>query len=140
MTRWLALPVMLGLLAACGGSGGSARLVDDTGRPDVEDGGGWVALVPAARSDDLWEAAGARPADELRYATVPLTREVVESVGGVAATVSDDGDFDLGLTGEVLVCRVPADDGATRGCAVVDLAEDDELAVTSGEGGFYVEE
>ena len=141
MTRWLAVLVATGLLAACGsGSGGTARLVDDTGLPDVEDGGGWVALVPAERIDDLWDATGVRPTDDLRYAAVPLSREQVESVGGVAETVSEDGDFELGLTGELLVCRIPADEAATRGCALVDLAEGEDLAVTSGEGGFYVED
>ena len=140
MTWRLAHLVVVGLLAACGwsGSGGSARLIDDTGRPDVDDGGGWVALVPADRIDDLWQAAGARPTDDLRYAAVPLTRDQVESVGGVAETVSDDGDFELGLTGEVLLCRVPADGTATRGCVVVDLAEGDGIEITSGEGGLAV--
>ena len=129
------------LLSACGsGSGGSARLIDDTGRPDVSDGGGWVALVPADRAADLWEVAGAAPTDDLRYAGVPLTRAQVESVGGVAEPVSEDGDFELGLTGRVLLCRVPGDEepSSTRGCAEVDVAEGDGLEITWGEGGLAV--
>jgi hypothetical protein len=131
------------LLAACGpgapGAGeGSARLVDDTGRPDVPDGGGWVALVPAERAQDLWDAAGSAPGDDLGAAAVPLTRELVESVGGLARTVSEDGDFELGLTGSVLVCRVPGDGdtGTTRGCATTGLTADESLVVTWGEGGL----
>jgi hypothetical protein len=132
----VALVVLAGLLAGCGGSAGSARLVDDTGLADRDDGGGWVALVPADRADELWDAAGARPTDDLRYATVALTRDQVESVGGVAEPVSSDGDFEVGLSGEVLMCRVPED--ATRGCAVVDLVEGEPVEITWGEGGFGV--
>jgi hypothetical protein len=131
--------LVAGVASACGSaSGGSARLIDDTGRPDVADGGGWVALVPADRADDLWDAAGAAPTDDLRYAGVPLTRAQVESVGGVAEPVSEDGDFELGLTGRVLLCRVPGGEepSSTRGCAVVDLAEDDGIEITWGEGGL----
>ena len=104
-------------LAACGSSGGEARLVDDTGLSDSADGGGWVALVPTERAQDLWSAAGASPGDDLRHAAVPLTRALVESVGGLARTVSDGGDFELGLTGPVLVCRMPEGASRTRGCA-----------------------
>lgn len=129
------------LLAGCGPGApsageGSARLVDDTGRPDVADGGGWVALVPMERAQDLWDAAGVAPDDDLRHAVVPLTRELVESVGGLARTVSEDGDFELGLTGALLVCRVPADAARTRGCGETEIDEDDGLVVTWGEGGL----
>jgi hypothetical protein len=136
IARLVLAGAVVSALAACGSSGGQARLVDDTGRPDVADGGGWVALVPAERTQDLWDAVGAAPDDDLRHAAVPLTRELVESVGGLARTVSEDGDFALGLTGRVLVCRVPGDSGATRGCGGTELAEGDGLVLTWGEGGL----
>ena len=125
-------------LAACGSSGGEARLVDDTGLSDSADGGGWVALVPAERAQDLWSAAGASPGDDLRHAAVPLTRALVESVGGLARTVSDGGDFELGLTGPVLVCRMPEGASRTRGCAETELVDGDSLVLTWGEGGLGI--
>lgn len=66
------------VLVACGSagsSGGEVRLVDDTGRPDAADGGGWVAIVPAEGTQDLWDAVGEPPGDDLPHAAVPLTRE-----------------------------------------------------------------
>jgi hypothetical protein len=139
IARLVLAAAVVSALAACGSSGssgGEARLVDDTGRPDVADGGGWVALVPAERAQELWEAAGAAPGDDLRHAAVPLTRELVESVDGLARTVSEDGDFELGMTGRVLVCRVPGDAAATRGCGETELAEGEGLVLTWGEGGL----
>ena len=137
MIRRLAGPLaVVALLAGCGSSGGEARLVDDTGLPDSADGGGWVALVPADRAQDLWSAAGVPPGDDLRHAAVPLTRELVEAVGGVARTVSEDGDFELGLTGRVLVCRVPADAARTRGCGETEIVDGEGLVLTWGEGGL----
>ena len=127
-------------LAACASSGGEARLVDDTGLSDSADGGGWVALVPAERAQDLWSAAGASPGDDLRHAAVPLTRALVESVGGLARTVSDGGDFELGLTGRVLVCRVPGDAAETRGCGETELVEGEGLVLTWGEGGLGIDD
>lgn len=148
------LAVVAGMLTACGQDGslgtsatggssgppGSARLLDDTGRPQVPDGGGWVALVPAGRIAELWEAAGTDPGEDLTYAAVPMTRDQVEAVGGVARTVSDAGEFDLGPTGPVVVCRIPGDGEAssTRGCAQVELTDDSRLTITWGEAGLRV--
>jgi predicted small lipoprotein YifL len=150
--RALVLALVVVLVAGCGqdgppsgptgsdGPAGSARLVDDTGRPDVPDGGGWVALVPADRIADLWEAAGADPGDDLTHASVPVTRDQVEAVGGLAQAVSETGDFELGLTGPVVVCRVPGEGEAssTRGCAEVELTADSRLQITWGEAGLRV--
>ena len=62
----------------------------------------------------------------------------MQAVGGIARTVSESGGFELGLTGPVVVCRVPGDGEAasTRGCARVELADDSTLVITWGEAGL----
>jgi predicted small lipoprotein YifL len=126
--------------SATDGPTGSARLLDDAGRPEVPDGGGWVALVPAGRIAELWEAAGTDPGKDLTYASVPVTKDQVEAVGGVARTVSEAGEFELGLTGPVVVCRIPGegDASSTRGCAEVELTEGSSLEISWGEAGLRV--
>ena len=126
--------------ATSGGPAGSARLVDDTGRDDVPDGGGWVALIPADRVAEVWQAAGSDPGADLTYAAVTVTSAQVEAVGGLTRPVSEDGSFELGLTGPVVVCRVPGEleSGSTRGCARVQLDEDSRIEISWGEAGFRV--
>lgn len=130
--------VTLLLLAttACGEGGLSGRsvLVDDTGRDDSPDGGGWVLALPADRAADLWSAVGGRP-DDLRHARFPVDEATAEDVGGVLVEVSDDGEYSLEDAGPTLLCRVPPE-GSAYGCAEIDLPATGEVVTSFGEGGF----
>jgi hypothetical protein len=123
-------------LTGCGGDGlsGHSVLVDDTGRDDVSDGGGWVLVVPSHRERDLWSAVGGRP-DDLPHAGFPVDAATADGVGGVLVGVSDDGDWSVTSTGPSLLCRV-SPGGSALGCVEVDLPETGNVTTEFGEGGL----
>lgn len=148
----------LGLVLACGlvlGTGGCGETsssssegvrgkvegIDDTGLPPTASSGGWIAAVPAARTDDLLALADERPpASELAWVRFLLDRDEVEALGGVVADIDEEGRFQLSVSGEQLVCRLREGTKGTyaAGCAEVDLPERGEVRVATGEAGFRI--
>lgn len=128
-----------GLLHRGPGVWGTVVSEDDTGLPDTPDGGGFLAVVPADRLDNVLALAGADyPADQIAYIGFGLDRATVDAWGGVLVEVHGDGDFKVPLQGDALVCRLPEQHADyVRGCARVSLPERGEARASHGEGGFH---
>ena len=144
MIRTVALVLLVLATAGCGEGGersGTAGVdgrnvrVDDTGRDDTADGGGWMLVLPAARAGDLWDAVGEPEPDDLRFARFTVDRETARAAGGSLVAVDDDGDYVVGSTGRTLLCRVPPE-GSAYGCAEVALPARGDVVTSFGEGGF----